>query len=156
MRADIREEWLKRLRSGRYQKGRHSLRASGRHCCLGVLCDIAVDQGVGRWEYRDGTFYYCLEGEANDSLPPEKLLRWAGYTRDRPSGPELSVTSRTGIIVMAPTTALGIPAASTCIHQVNDGDDYFLAHAFNEIADLIETQITPVPPVEPLDPVTTA
>lgn len=32
--------WVKALRSGRYKQGKGQLNALGRHCCLGVACDI--------------------------------------------------------------------------------------------------------------------
>jgi len=44
---EIRTEWLKRLRSGEIQQTKEKLGSpEGSRCCLGVLCDIAVEQGV--------------------------------------------------------------------------------------------------------------
>ncbi len=34
-------EWVKALRSGKYKQGEGSLRYEGKHCCLGVLCEVA-------------------------------------------------------------------------------------------------------------------
>lgn len=148
MRADIREEWLKRLRSGDYQQGRGSLRYDGKHCCLGVLCDIAVDQGFGRWEAEGGTSFYLLEGESmeegdgKESLPPTELLRWAGVVPTDHPGNQRSLSA---------IVSMGGAHVSAKLHQLNDGDCGFNALTFAQIADLIEEQITPVPPVESLD-----
>jgi hypothetical protein len=40
-------EWLRRLRSGDIQQTQGVLaRADGSRCCLGLACDIGVDQGI--------------------------------------------------------------------------------------------------------------
>jgi hypothetical protein len=44
---EVKAEWLKELRSGNYAQGSGYLRLSnGEFCCLGILCEIAVKQGV--------------------------------------------------------------------------------------------------------------
>lgn len=45
MKPEIKEKWVKALRSGEYKQGRRSLRTklpdgSCQHCCLGVLMEI--------------------------------------------------------------------------------------------------------------------
>ena len=45
MQTKERNEWVKALRSGNYQQGRHALRSGkdgdqDKFCCLGVACDI--------------------------------------------------------------------------------------------------------------------
>lgn len=49
MHPDIKARWVDALRSGRYEQGRNRLRTGDRYCCLGVLCDLAVKDGVGEW-----------------------------------------------------------------------------------------------------------
>lgn len=46
MNQDIAKQWVAALRSGAYQQGKQYLEREGRHCCLGVLCDLAVREGV--------------------------------------------------------------------------------------------------------------
>lgn len=47
MNADIKREWMKRLRSGDIsQLTDHLGDIEGGRCCLGVLCDIAVEKGI--------------------------------------------------------------------------------------------------------------
>lgn len=49
--------WADALESGQYQQGKHYLHPKGvdgqdTFCCLGVLCDVAMERGVfvGRWD----------------------------------------------------------------------------------------------------------
>lgn len=52
MDSKIKEAWLKALRSGEYQQGRHRLRNEDDcFCALGVLCDILDPSG---WLKSDG------------------------------------------------------------------------------------------------------
>jgi len=47
MKPSIKKAWIEALRSGEYAQTRGSLRDESGFCCLGVLCDVAVD---GNWE----------------------------------------------------------------------------------------------------------
>lgn len=50
MNQNVKARWIEALRSGRYTQGRHLLRSPGdKYCCLGVLCDLAVEDEVGAW-----------------------------------------------------------------------------------------------------------
>jgi hypothetical protein len=40
MNKQLRDEWVKALRSGEYAKGTGQLRKADRYCCLGVLCRV--------------------------------------------------------------------------------------------------------------------
>lgn len=44
----IKTEWVKRLRSDQYKQGSSVLvnEQLGTHCCLGVLCEIAAEEGI--------------------------------------------------------------------------------------------------------------
>lgn len=44
---EIKEKWVKALRSGGHEQGVGSLRRGDRFCCLGVICDIVDPEG---WE----------------------------------------------------------------------------------------------------------
>lgn len=54
---EIKEKWLKALRSDEYEQGTTFLRSidGSRFCCLGVLCDI-IDSSLWREQY--GTYLY--------------------------------------------------------------------------------------------------
>lgn len=88
MNEDLKEEWIKRLTSGDYEQGQDQLRTmfeddqgqetgEAKYCCLGVLCDVLKDKGLGEWNRRgftpDNTVFkveyesdgYDLEGDLN-------------------------------------------------------------------------------------------
>jgi hypothetical protein len=41
MKKQLRDEWVKALRSGKYEQTTETLEADGAYCCLGVLCIVA-------------------------------------------------------------------------------------------------------------------
>ncbi len=47
LRAELRDKWLKALRSGEYEQTIEVLHDNTGYCCLGVLCDIS---GLGEWD----------------------------------------------------------------------------------------------------------
>ena len=65
MPIEVRDRWVAALRSGEYKQGRGSmLDEKGRHCCLGVLCDVlgreprAVDGHDGKLNAEHYDFVY--------------------------------------------------------------------------------------------------
>jgi hypothetical protein len=59
MKKDIKEKWIKALRSGKYSQATNRLRCGNSFCCLGVLCDV-VDPSL--WtDYRDDPLYYSFK-----------------------------------------------------------------------------------------------
>lgn len=123
MNTEIKAAWVKALRSGDYEQGQHYLSYTDwggqrRMCCLGVLCDLAVQQGVippPRVDHHGRDLYGVRYG-SNISLPPE-VMAWAG------------VESTEGDL---PTT-LHNSAGATCLSGLND-----TGSTFDEIADVIE------------------
>lgn len=73
----IRKEWVKRLRSGKIKQTQSQLGlVDGSRCCLGVLCDIAVENGViptPKQNYDQELVY-----GAKSELLPRKVRMWAG------------------------------------------------------------------------------
>lgn len=55
MRDELKTKWLKGLRGRKYKQGKSRLKHSGRHCCLGVLCEVD-GRKISRWQttLRDG------------------------------------------------------------------------------------------------------
>ena len=79
------KEWVSELRSDNYIQGMNKLKAAASeespaaHCCLGVLCDMAVKAGVVTTEYSasDETWFFKGEGALPvSSLPPESVEKW--------------------------------------------------------------------------------
>jgi len=50
MEQKIKEKWIAALRSGNYEQGQGALRRADvtgdKYCCLGVLCEIVLDEGI--------------------------------------------------------------------------------------------------------------
>lgn len=87
MNEDIKKRWQEALRSGDYKQGQNRLSTNGAFCCLGVLCDLAVKDGLATWDDYDswgasqcrspsvsGAF---MPYTSSTSLPPP-IVEWAG------------------------------------------------------------------------------
>jgi hypothetical protein len=86
MLQEIAIQWSAALRSGKYQQCKDYLAVAGKdgstsYCCLGVLCDIAIENGVeveklkaplGQWpfKYKDST-------SCEDTVLPAAVRNWA-------------------------------------------------------------------------------
>ena len=74
--VEIIKSWITALRSGKYKQGIGKLKAKGVdgtelcHCCLGVLCELAVEQGIiGPSTQRAENSYYYYFGHNWSTLP---------------------------------------------------------------------------------------
>ena len=85
MRQAIANKWAEALESGEYEQGRRALAVSDpgpgpslRHCCLGVLCELAIADGVAldKTPAYDGTPRITYANQA--STLPEEVQEWAG------------------------------------------------------------------------------
>lgn len=120
MKPEVKDKWLKALRSGEYIQGNGFLKEGDKFCSLGVLCDLAAKEGVGKWE----AFVHKLQvfktspDTFHPSFPPNAVVEWAGL-------PSRSPTIMSGKYSMRNLGAL------------NDIDKL----SFGQIADLIEEQL---------------
>jgi hypothetical protein len=85
MDENVKAKWLEALRSGEYEQGQGQLRYGNRFCCLGVLCEVAVKEGLPievRKSMYDTTFY-------NDEgfVLPDSVREWAGLDHYNPEVP---------------------------------------------------------------------
>lgn len=67
MKYNVMKKWVKALRSGEYEQSTGSLVNTGGFCCLGVLCEIAKNEGIVQ-------FY---EYENRVDLPYD-VMEWSG------------------------------------------------------------------------------
>ncbi len=82
MNPEAKALWIAALRSGNFNQGRGNLRykqdGQDLHCCLGVLMDIAVEQGVEKATLLIDDSYGYGYGHIETCTLTEKVAEWAG------------------------------------------------------------------------------
>lgn len=82
MKQEIKDEWLRRLRSGEIRQGQCLLhRRTGQQCCLGVLTEMAHEAGVvhrAASPVDPRAYMYADDGIAHHGSLPEGVRVWAG------------------------------------------------------------------------------
>ncbi len=82
MNKDIKTKWVGALRSGDYYQTKETLYDGNGYCCLGVLCELAVEAGVVELYEGFGEHYYRsnLDAEDENSIElPLAVQKWAGF-----------------------------------------------------------------------------
>lgn len=121
MNPEVKAKWLEALRSGEYEQTTGMLRSrDNKFCCLGVLTDLAIREGVvPQWKPSDaGDYYHCA---GNYELTPQKVADWAG----------MMSRNESIFFVEGDGTERDLTLA-----EMNDG-----GCSFAEIADAIEDQL---------------
>ena len=115
MNHEVKEKWVKALRSNEYTQGKNYLNCGDKYCCLGVLTDLYVKETGQEWK----KYHTDLKSFENKTcVLPKVVVDWAGLTKD--VGDDVIVNDY-------PSSLVGC----------NDG----LELSFNQIADLIESQL---------------
>lgn len=122
----IKESWVKALRSGEYRQGQGHLYFHGRHCCLGVLAELAVKAGVTT-KYESGSI---TEYGDHETEPGWEIVTWAFEGPLPASGHEWDVPQECHPIVVK--HGVGFPMVSL----ITLNDDIQLP--FDDIADVID------------------
>lgn len=147
MKKSIKEKWMAALRSGEYIQGSRVLARiivkpdsteEIHYCCLGVLCDLAIKEGIIT-SYHD-TWRQVIKFNGADGVLPDSVAEWAGL--QDPSNPNDSNLNPT-VIFRAPR---GLRTGAVSLSRCNDGgliwgQETIGPMNFQEIADLIETSI---------------
>ena len=88
MNAEIKEQWVVALESGKYEQGKNYLHSGTRFCCLGVLTDLYAQAHPeqGGWTPRDpGNDVLFFSTDKEDySVLPVVVRDWAGLTTASP------------------------------------------------------------------------
>src|SRR5579859_4351947 len=87
MNQEIKARWTAVLRSGEYQQGTGHLSKGGKLCCLGVLCELAVKDGVitSAIPYPDDNEPYTGYGKYLAELVlPAEVAAWAALESNNP------------------------------------------------------------------------
>lgn len=94
MKSQVLDEMIERLRSGKYEQGSGYLRyrstSGDQFCCLGILCEMAAEEGVIERVVPDGenrkAFTYKDPNDADQkthsSYLPGAVIEWAGIVSD--------------------------------------------------------------------------
>lgn len=110
-----REKWISALRSGKYKQTKWRLQTHEGYCCLGVLCDVAMKEGViDKENYVPPTKTSEANFDGSVVSLPHKVQEWAG--------------------LRTPSGAWGIGKATEHLTYLNDNAD----KSFSEIADVLE------------------
>ena len=119
MHKDIAEKWVAALRSGEYKQGKDVLAVCDRtkHCCLGVLCEVAIKEGL---EVQVETLvdHHAAIFDNSKAFLPVSVADWAG------------MKTRLGDVPASEKTTLSTVLS---LMGMNDG-----GHSFGAIANVIE------------------
>jgi hypothetical protein len=81
----IKAKWIDALRSGKYRQGKGALhKTDNSFCCLGVLCDLALQEGIVTRQTSNVGKYIYTPADPQDSTPgsssylPVVVQEWAG------------------------------------------------------------------------------
>lgn len=126
MNPEIKALWLEALRSGEYKQTTGVLNDGCRYCCLGVLTDIAVQQGLGKWEKLNTcttfSFNDSTGSAANSAALSPSTRKWSGLE---------SCNGQFRPEVLVPNFLYSNPIIS--LDELNDEK-----MPFNQIADVIQ------------------
>lgn len=111
MKKKIMQEWVALLRSGEFEQCQMKLEKDGKYCCLGVLCQLAIVEGICEVDNTDGKVVYYGEDMSYGCLP-SSVMKWAGMK-----------------------SVLGELEGKDALYRLND----IQKKSFVEIADYIET-----------------
>ena len=88
MNPEIRAKWASKLRSGEFRQGVEYLAYDDpsdgvrKYCCMGVLCELAAEEGVVTGEVIENTVYYGADGD--NRVLPEEVINWAELSDSNP------------------------------------------------------------------------
>ncbi len=85
MKEEIKKKWITALTDGSYRQTKGYLKDKDGYCCLGVLCDLSVQDGVGKWHdivMMGGATYqqFITRTEKSTALLPTEVMEWAGMS----------------------------------------------------------------------------
>lgn len=127
--------WIEALRSHRYKQGYGRLRINHTDfCCLGVMCDVARENGcLGDWN--EHYEFISPPAQARRGTPPPVVLEWFG---SNPSEPPDITFRRDWLALHLDPDVLAKPEFKDCrsigLTRLNDSRRV----SFDDIANLIE------------------
>lgn len=80
--------WIEALRSGKYTQVRNVLNFQSMYCCLGVACEVAIENGINV-NVKSTNGFVVYDNESN--YLPESVSAWLELAPDPQVGPELGL-----------------------------------------------------------------
>lgn len=80
MKVEIAELWAQALESGKYSQVKGRLHSDEGYCCLGVLCELAIESGLKveverlMHGFNEGNYAY----DNSSIVLPASIAKWAG------------------------------------------------------------------------------
>lgn len=132
MKPEIKDEWVKRLVSGIYPQGVSFLNSMGadrvrRFCCLGVLCEMAVEDGVVLREIH-------VTGSGVHFVAYQDI---GGQRTSSSTGLTPAVRSWARLVVLSNPLSGNVGVGETNLMRLNDSDK----KSFREIAGYIQEHL---------------
>lgn len=91
MNPEIKSKWISALRSGKYPQEQQTLHSENGYCCLGVLCDLYLNETQTedyKWDIGCGGRYYFAENTGREEWSvdylPVVVMDWAGLNSENP------------------------------------------------------------------------
>lgn len=125
MNENVKRRWVEALRSGKYEQGHGALRKRRygstdeyTYCCLGVLCELAADEGV----VEHGNAGYITDPNDPDSTyymlpPPAVWKKWAGLSDIDPAVYEPSLDGPVSLTFLNDTEKWTFEQIATAIEE---------------------------------------
>jgi hypothetical protein len=138
MNPEIKERWIAALTSGDYSQTKRKLGDENGYCCLGVLCEIAVEDGVvmkdvaNHLDNAQTAIYFSTDNPADreSAVLPASVRVWAGLPHSNPSAymksEDIPVIVRSEMVYVDETVEMTLA-------PMNDG-----GVTFAEMAELIK------------------
>jgi len=76
MKKEIAELWCKALRSEAFKQGKEGLYRDGAYCVMGVLCALAMEEGICDFEEKHSFGFFDGRPEA----APTSVKEWSGLS----------------------------------------------------------------------------
>lgn len=126
---DNAKKWVEALRSNKFEQGTGSLVQEGgdvKHCCLGVLCEVYIEEnGSGTLERKYDEYYFSVaEGWGYDSVLPPEVKEWSGLRTESGAFDRLKAAEIAGEL------------NHDSLIELNDDAEW----TFDQIADFIESE----------------
>ncbi len=125
MNPEIKQKWIERLRSGKYQQGVGTLKCDrDKYCCLGILCEMYKEEtNNGEWlpvghstQFKSGEF---LNSKSTGVLTRE-VIAWAGFEEGR-ADPIIAVSEKYKTQITASTMNDRLELSFSVIADVIEG-----------------------------------